>query len=92
VCVCVGVLWVMQVSKLALPIQQAIKKPSPDAPEAALALVVSYVGRKYRFMSEEKLERFMMTPWSFTRLRLPVKLPLQAPKVSLGALPLVPKP
>lgn len=77
------------VTKLPLPIQDAIRKPSPDAPDAARALVVSYMGKKYRFVSEEKLERFMTTPWRFTSLQLPVKLPLQAPKISLAALPLV---
>ena len=40
-------------------------------------------------LSKDKLERFMLTPWSFIALKLPVKLPLEGKAIDLSALPLV---
>jgi hypothetical protein len=51
--------------------------------------VVEYAGKKYRMLSKDKLERFMLTPWSFVALKLPVKLPLEVKPIDLSALPLV---
>ena len=48
-----------------------------------------YAGNKYRMLSEEKLQRFMLTPWTFVGLHLPVKLPLEVKAIDLSALPLV---
>jgi len=40
-------------------------------------------------LSGEKLQRFMLTPWTFVGLHLPVKLPLEVKAIDLSALPLV---
>ena len=78
-----------QHSKQALPIQDAIKKPSMEDSEESRGHVVCYRAKYFRMLSADKLERFMRTPWTFDDLALPVKLPLQAPKIDLSALPLV---
>ena len=78
-----------QDSKQALPIQDAIKKPSMEDSEESRGHVVCYRAKYFRMLSADKLERFMRTPWTFDDLALPVKLPLQAPKIDLSALPLM---
>mmetsp|Transcript_8089 Transcript_8089/g.12835 ORF Transcript_8089/g.12835 Transcript_8089/m.12835 type:complete len:465 (+) Transcript_8089:12-1406(+) len=76
-------------SRQPLPIQEAIKRPTVDEPELARSYVAEYAGNKYRMLSEEKLQRFMLTPWTFVGLHLPVKLPLEVKAIDLSALPLV---
>jgi hypothetical protein len=81
-------------TKEPLPIQEALRKPATEdlygeAADIARSYVVEYAGRKFRMLSQEKLERFMRTPWKFVDLKLPVKLPLEVKAVDLTKLPLV---
>ena len=48
--------------------QEKLEKGNP-------ILVVSYKGEKYCFTSEEKLQKFVLTPSRYSKTKLPVKIP-----------------
>jgi len=49
-------------------------------------LVVQYKDKKFAFASEEKLQKFVITPARYHRAALPVKMPPVEDPVSLAAL------
>jgi len=72
-----------------LPIQTALRRPQYDSTDDERQYIVEYEGNLYRMLDAEKLDRFMRTPWEFTGLKLPVKLPFDKQPVDLAKLPLV---
>ncbi|KAI8854450.1 hypothetical protein BC829DRAFT_439159 [Chytridium lagenaria] len=54
-----------------------------------LDMIVEYEGKLFAMASEEKLDKFMRTPWNFTSLELPRKLPPKLAPIPVGTLPLI---
>ncbi|KAJ3357640.1 adenylate kinase [Entophlyctis luteolus] len=54
-----------------------------------LDILAEYDGKIFAFDNEVKLERFMRTPWAFTDLELPRKLPPKSVHIPIGQLPLI---
>ncbi|KAI8841516.1 hypothetical protein BJ741DRAFT_529480 [Chytriomyces cf. hyalinus JEL632] len=54
-----------------------------------LNYIVEYEERLFAFESEEKLGRFMKTPWAFANLELPKKLPPKIVQIPVGQLPII---
>ncbi|KAJ3218873.1 adenylate kinase [Dinochytrium kinnereticum] len=54
-----------------------------------LDMIVEYEQKLYAMVSEEKLEKFMRTPWNYINLELPRKLPPKLAPIPVGTLPLI---
>ncbi|KAJ3094596.1 adenylate kinase [Phlyctochytrium planicorne] len=52
-------------------------------------MIVEYENKLYAMTNEEKLLRFMRTPWVFINLELPKKLPPKLAPIPIGTLPLI---
>lgn len=51
--------------------------------------MVEYDSNFYAFVNEEQLEKFMRTPWKYSNLTLPMKLPPPIAPIPISGLPVV---